>query len=62
MSTEEKVELVAEVKDRHGLNKFLQAVELPKLTWYYWREEKQAYVAKYEHSSGVPSSGWSLGD
>lgn len=49
MSTAEKVELVAEVKDRHGLNKSLQALELPKSTWYYWRDEKPTYATKFEH-------------
>jgi putative transposase len=49
MSTEQKVELVAEVREEYGLNQTLGAVELAKSTWYYWQSEKQDYGEKYEH-------------
>lgn len=39
MSTEDKVELVASVWEEHGLAPALAAVELPKSTWYYHRQQ-----------------------
>jgi hypothetical protein len=35
MTPEQKVALVQAVKDRHGFNCALAAVDLPKSTWYY---------------------------
>lgn len=49
MSTEEKVELVASVREEHGLAPALAAVELPKSTWYYHRRHKVSYEEKYAH-------------
>lgn len=49
MSTEEKVELVAAVWEEHGLAPALAAVELPKSTWYYHRQQKVSYEEKYAH-------------
>lgn len=49
MSTQQKVELVEEAKEQHGLNQTLQAVGLPKSTWYYWQNQKQDYAQKYQH-------------
>jgi transposase InsO family protein len=49
MSTEEKVELVASVWEEHGLAPALAAVELPKSTWYYHRQQKVSYEEKYAH-------------
>ena len=39
MTPEQKVALVQAVKDRHGLNCALAAVDLPKSTWYYYYNE-----------------------
>lgn len=49
MSTEEKVELVASVRDEYGLAPALAATELPKSTWYYHQLEKVSYEEKYAH-------------
>ncbi len=49
MTTEQKVELVAEVQEAYGLAPALQAVELPKSTWYYHQQEKVSYETKYAH-------------
>jgi hypothetical protein len=49
MSTEEKVDLVASVKDNYNLASALAAVGLPKSTWYYHRNHNDAYHKKYAH-------------
>jgi putative transposase len=49
MTTEEKVALVAGVWESCGLAPALAAVELPKSTWYYHRNEKVSYEEKYGH-------------
>jgi transposase InsO family protein len=49
MSTEEKVALVEGVWETYGLAPALAAVELPKSTWYYHRNEKVSYEEKYAH-------------
>ncbi len=49
MTTEQRVELVAEVREEYGLAPALKAVELPKSTWYYHQKEKVSYEAKYAH-------------
>lgn len=49
MSTEEKVALVASVREEYGLAPALAAVELPKSTWYYHRRHKVSYEEKYAH-------------
>jgi putative transposase len=49
MTTEEKVDLVADVWESYGLAPALAAVELPKSTWYYHRNEKVSYKEKYAH-------------
>jgi len=49
MTTEEKVALVAGVWESYGLAPALAAVELPKSTWYYHRNEKVNYKEKYAH-------------
>jgi putative transposase len=46
--TEEKVKLVKEHKGQYGLNTCLDAIELPKSTWYYQKKEKVVYEEKYE--------------
>jgi len=33
--------LVSEHRDEHGLNRCLEAVGLPKSTWYYRQQRKQ---------------------
>jgi len=47
MTPEQKVALVQAVKDRHGLNCALAAVDLPKSTWYYHQNDKVDYEEKY---------------
>jgi putative transposase len=49
MTPEQKVALVQAVKDRHGLNCALAAVDLPKSTWYYHQNDKVDYEEKYSH-------------
>jgi len=49
MTTEQRVDLVAEVREEYGLALALQAVELPKSTWYYHQQEKVSYETKYAH-------------
>jgi hypothetical protein len=49
MTTEEKVDLEAEVQEEYGLVPALQAVELPRSTWYFHQTEKVSYQAKYAH-------------
>jgi transposase InsO family protein len=47
MTTERKVALVESVWETYGLGPALAAVELPKTTWYYHRNQKMAYADKY---------------
>ena len=47
MTSEQKVALVEEAKDTHGLNLALEAVGLSKSTWYYHQKHKVAYEEKY---------------
>jgi transposase InsO family protein len=49
MTTEQKVTLVAGIWQEHGLKPALAAVELPKATWYYHRNQKVSYEEKYTH-------------
>lgn len=49
MTTGRKVALVESVKDTYGLNFVLDAVELPKSTWYYHKKHKVDYEEKYAH-------------
>jgi putative transposase len=49
MTPEQKVVLVQAVKDTHGLNCALAAVDLPKSTWYYHQNDKVDYEEKYSH-------------
>ena len=49
MTTGQKVALVESVKDTYGLNFVLDAVELPKSTWYYHKKHKVDYEEKYAH-------------
>jgi putative transposase len=49
LSTEDKVRLVSEVKQEYGLNMVLEAIDLPKSTWYYRKKNKQSYEEKYSH-------------
>jgi putative transposase len=46
--TEEKVKLVEDHKDQYGLTTCLDALELPKSTWYY-QKKKVAYEEKHKH-------------
>jgi putative transposase len=47
MSTEQKVALVQEAQQTYGLNRALEAIELPKSSWYYHQKQKVAYQEKY---------------
>ena len=47
LTTEEKVELVEETREEHGLNVTLKAAGLPKSTYYYHQNEKVDYEEKW---------------
>jgi len=49
MSTEEKVALAREAQGEHALSSVLQALELPRSTWYYHQSHRVSYTAKYSH-------------
>ncbi len=49
MTTEEKVELVGSVWKTCGLAPALDAVELPKTTWYYHQKHRVSYEEKYAY-------------
>ncbi len=38
-----------EHKEEHGLNKCLEAIDLPKSTYYYRKNQMVSYTEKYEH-------------
>ncbi len=46
---EEKVERVAEVQEEYGLGPALEALDLPRSTWYYQRKVRRSYEEKYAH-------------
>ena len=52
MSTEEKVSLVREVQDEHGLSSALAALQLPRSTWYYHQNHRVPYTEKYAYLRG----------
>ena len=41
--------MVDEHKEEHGLNKCLEAIDLPKSTYYYRVNQMVSYTEKYEH-------------
>ena len=47
--TAEKVQIVEENAQTYGLNVTLDAIGLPKSTWYYWKNQKVDYEEKYAH-------------
>ena len=47
--TAEKVEIVKTNADTYGLNMTLNAIGLPKSTWYYWKNKKVNYEQKYDY-------------
>jgi len=49
LTTEQKVKLVENTREEHGLNVSLRAAELPKSTYYYHQNEKVDYEEKYGH-------------
>lgn len=49
MTAEQKVALVEEAREIYGLKAALEAVDLPKSTWYYHQEQKVTYEEKYAH-------------
>ena len=46
--TAEKVQIVRENAETYGLNTTLEAIGLPKSTWYYWKSSKVDYEEKYK--------------
>lgn len=49
MTTAAKVKLVASVREEYGLSAALEALELPRSSWYYHQREKISYAEKYAH-------------
>jgi len=49
MSTEQKVALVQAAQPSYGLNRALEALDLPKSSWYYHQQQKVAYQEKHAH-------------
>lgn len=49
MTTRQKVDLVTDTREEYGLMPALEAIELPKSSWYYHRKEKVSYAEKYAH-------------
>jgi len=47
--TAEKVKIVESNAPTYGLNVTLDAIGLPKSTWYYWKNQKVDYEEKYAH-------------
>ncbi len=47
--TAEKVQIVEKNAQAYGLNVTLDAIGLPKSTWYYWKNQKVDYEEKYAH-------------
>jgi putative transposase len=47
--TEEKVQIVKDNAKRYGLNTTLEAIGLPKSTWYYWKNKKVDEEEKHAH-------------
>jgi putative transposase len=47
--TAEKVQIVENNAQTYGLNVALDAIGLPKSTWYYWKNQKVDYQTKYAH-------------
>jgi putative transposase len=45
--TAKKVEIVRRNSETYGLNVTLNAIGLPKSTWYYWKNKKVDYDEKY---------------
>ncbi len=49
MTVEEKVERVAEVQEEYDLGPALEALDLPRSTWYYHRKVRRSYEERYAH-------------
>jgi putative transposase len=49
MSTEEKVSLIRQVQNEHGLSSALAALQLPRSIWYYHRNQRVPYTEKYAY-------------
>jgi len=49
LTAEQKVKLVEDTREEHGLNVSLKAAGLPKSTYYYHQNEKVDYEEKYSH-------------
>ncbi|MFC2108310.1 hypothetical protein ACFLS5_02495 [Candidatus Bipolaricaulota bacterium] len=47
--TAEKVDIVEQNAETYGLNVTLDAIGLPKSTWYYRKHQKVDYEKKYAH-------------
>ena len=46
---QQKIQLVSQACQEHGLNQSLEALGLAKSTWYYWQRQKQDLMEKYSH-------------
>lgn len=46
---QEKVKRVAEVQEEYGLGPALEALDLPRSTWYYQRKVRRSYEERYAH-------------
>ena len=60
MSTERKVALARGAESGHALSPVLEALELPRSTWYYHQNHRVSYTAKYAHLRGKRP--WIAGD
>ncbi|MFO8146410.1 MAG: IS3 family transposase, partial [Gillisia sp.] len=49
MSIKEKIAIIDEAKEGYGLNLACEAMELPKATWYYHKNQKVDYEEKYNY-------------
>lgn len=49
MTREQKVAPAREAEGGHALSPVLEALELPRSTWYYYQNHRVSYTAKYAH-------------
>ena len=49
MTAQQKVALVEEAREIYGLKVALEALDLPKSTWYYHQKHKVSYEERYAH-------------
>jgi len=49
MNIQEKVSIIDKAKEEYGLNLACEAVDLPKASWYYHKNQKVDYKEKYNY-------------